>query len=121
MERQSQATVGEGSVKERRDGVQVLERAAQMLRALSAAPEGLTAIEIADRVRLPRSTAYRIVGTLVSEGFMRVSPSGRLHIGAGLIGIAAAGRRDLRHEASPLPGATLPRAARDGGAGGPGR
>ena len=85
----------------RRDGVQVLARAAQMLRALSGAPEGLTSIELAGRVGLPRSTAYRIVGTLVQEGLMRQSPSGKLHIGPGLVVIAAAGRRDLRHEAAP--------------------
>ncbi len=94
---------------ERRDGVQVLSRAAQMLRSLAAAPEGLTAIELADRVGLPRSTAYRIVGTLCSEGLMRVSPSGKLHIGPGLLGIAAAGRGDLRQEAS----AYLERLARE--------
>ncbi len=86
---------------ERRDGVQVLARAAQMLRALSGAPEGLTSIELAGRVGLPRSTAYRIVGTLVEEGLMRQSPSGKLHIGPGLMAIAAAGRRELRHEAAP--------------------
>jgi len=88
-------------VAERRDGVQVLSRAAQMLRRLAAEPDGLTSIELADRVGLPRSTAYRIVGTLCQEGFMRVTPSGKLRIGAGLMGIAAAGRRDLRHEAAP--------------------
>lgn len=86
---------------ERRDGVQVLARAAQMLRALSGAPEGLTSIELAGRVGLPRSTAYRIVGALVQEGLMRQSPSGKLHIGPGLMAIAAAGRRELRHEAAP--------------------
>jgi len=85
----------------RRDGVQVLERAAQLLRALSAEPKGLTPIELADRVGLPRSTAYRIVGTLANEGFVRVLPGGKLSIGPGLIGIATAGRRDLRHEAAP--------------------
>ena len=86
---------------ERRDGVQVLSRAALLLRELSVAPEGLTPIELADRVGLPRSTCYRIVGALCQEGLMRLSPSGKLHIGAGLIGIAAAGRRELRHEAAP--------------------
>ncbi|MBE3034754.1 MAG: helix-turn-helix domain-containing protein, partial [Actinobacteria bacterium] len=44
---------------ERRDGVQVLSRAAQMLRRLAAESDGLTSIELADRVGLPRSTAYR--------------------------------------------------------------
>ena len=86
---------------ERRDGVQVLSRAAQMLRRLAAEPDGLTSIELADRVGLPRSTAYRIVGTLCQEGLMRVLPSGKLRIGPGLLSIAASGRRDLRHEAAP--------------------
>ena len=86
---------------ERRDGVQVLSRAALLLRELSMAPEGLTPIALADRVGLPRSTCYRIVGALCQEGLMRLAPSGKLHIGAGLIGIAAAGRRELRHEAAP--------------------
>jgi DNA-binding IclR family transcriptional regulator len=86
---------------ERRDGVRVLSRAARMSRRLAAEPEGLTAIELADRVGLPRSTTYRIVGALCQEGLMRVLPSGKLRIGAGLMSIAAAGRRDLRHEAAP--------------------
>ena len=87
---------------ERRDGVQVLSRAALLLRELSVAPEGLTPIALADRVGLPRSTCYRIVGALCQEGFMRMAPSGKLHIGAGLISIAAAGRRELRQEAAPF-------------------
>ena len=32
---------------------------------------------------------------------MRLAPSGKLHIGAGLISIASAGHRELRHEAAP--------------------
>ena len=86
---------------ERRDGVQVISRAALLLRELSLAPEGLTPIALADRVGLPRSTCYRIVGALCQEGLMRPAPSGKLHIGAGLISIAAAARRELRHEAAP--------------------
>jgi DNA-binding IclR family transcriptional regulator len=82
--------------------VQVLSRAALLLRELSVAPEGLTPIALADRVGLPRSTCYRIVGSLCQEGLMRLAPSGKLHIGAGLMSIAAAGRRELRHEAAPF-------------------
>jgi DNA-binding IclR family transcriptional regulator len=81
--------------------VQVLSRAALLLRELSVVPEGLTPIALADRVGLPRSTCYRIVGALCQEGLMRLAPSGKLHIGAGLISIATAGRRELRHEAAP--------------------
>jgi DNA-binding IclR family transcriptional regulator len=86
---------------DRRDGVQVISRAALLLRELSLAPEGLTPISLADRVGLPRSTCYRIVGALCQEGLMRLAPSGKLHIGAGLISIAATARRELRHEAAP--------------------
>lgn len=86
---------------DRRDGVQVISRAALLLRALSLVPEGLTPIALADRVGLPRSTCYRIVGALCREGLMRLAPSGKLHIGVGLIGIAATARRELRHEAAP--------------------
>jgi DNA-binding IclR family transcriptional regulator len=91
----------EDDVAQQRDGVQVLSRAALLLRTLSVAPEGLTPIALADRVGLPRSTCYRIVGSLCQEGLMRLAPSGKLHIGAGLISIATAGRRELRHEAAP--------------------
>lgn len=85
----------------RRDGVQVLARAAQMLRCLAAEPEGLTLIELSSRVSLPRSTAHRIVGALSQEGFVATTPSGKLRVGPSLIGIAVSSRRDLRHEAAP--------------------
>ena len=96
---------GEAGMAERRDGVQVLSRAALLLRALSAAPEGLTPIELADRVGLPRSTCYRIVGALCQEGLMRLTPSGKLRIGAGLI------EHRRRRPARPAPrGGAVPRA-----------
>jgi DNA-binding IclR family transcriptional regulator len=86
----------------RREGVQVIARAAEMLRRLAAEPDGLTLIELAGRVGLPRSTAHRIVRALSQEGFVRTTPSGRLRIGPSLIGIAVSSRRDLRHEAGPF-------------------
>ncbi len=85
----------------RRDGVQVLARAADMLRTLAAEPDGLSLIELSSRVGLPRSTAHRIVGALSQEGFVATTPSGRLRVGPALIGIAVSSRRDLRHEAAP--------------------
>jgi DNA-binding IclR family transcriptional regulator len=85
----------------RRDGVQVLARAAEMLRCLAADPDGLTLIELSSRVGLPRSTAHRIVGALAQEGFVATAPSGKLRVGPALIGIAVSSRRDLRHEAAP--------------------
>lgn len=93
----------------RRDGVQVLARAAHMLRALAAEPDGLTLIELSSRAGLPRSTAHRIVGALSQEGFVATMPSGKLRVGPALIGIAVSSRRDLRHEAAPY----LERLSRD--------
>jgi DNA-binding IclR family transcriptional regulator len=85
----------------RREGVQVIARAAEMLRRLAAEPHGLTLIELSARVGLPRSTAHRIVSALAQEGFVRPAPSGKLRIGPALIGLAVSSRSDLRHEAGP--------------------
>jgi len=85
----------------RREGVQVIARAAEMLRRLAAEPHGLTLIELSARVGLPRSTSHRIVRALTQEGFVRAAPSGKLRIGPALVGIAVSSRRDLRHEAGP--------------------
>jgi DNA-binding IclR family transcriptional regulator len=85
----------------RREGVQVIARAAIMLRQLAAEPNGLTLAELVARTGLPRSTVHRIAGTLVDEGFVGVSPSGQLRIGPSLIGLAVASRRDLRREVAP--------------------
>ena len=91
----------------RREGVQVIARAAEILRRLAAEPDGMTLIELATRVGLPRSTAHRIVRALSQEGFVRTAPSGRLRIGPSLIGIAVSSRRDLRHEAGPFLSASV--------------
>lgn len=85
----------------RREGVQVIARAAEMLRRLAAAPHGLTLIELSAQVGLPRSTAHRIVSALAQEGFVRPSPSGKLRIGPALVGLAVSSRSDLRHEVGP--------------------
>ena len=85
----------------RRDGVQVLSRAAELLRCLASEPDGLTLVDLASRVQLPRSTAHRIIGALAQEGFVATAPSGKLRVGPALVGIAVASRRDIRHEAAP--------------------
>ena len=92
----------QGAAAQRRDGVQVIARAVETLRRLAAEPDGLTLIELAGRVGLPRSTTHRIVRALSQEGFVRAAPSGKLRIGPALIGIAMSSRRDLRHEAGPF-------------------
>jgi len=46
----------------RREGVQVIARAAQIMRLLADAPDGLTLSRLAAQVGLARSTVHRIVG-----------------------------------------------------------
>ena len=81
----------------RRDGgVQVIARAADILRTLDEVPTGLSLSEIAERVRLAKSTVHRLVVALEAEGFViSASPNGRVRLGPGLAVLAAAATGDL--------------------------
>ena len=82
--------------KEQRNGVQVLARAATILRLLAAdSSGGLTFSELVARSGLPRTTVHRIRGALEHEDFIITdSATGRLHLGPGLMRLAMA-KRDL--------------------------
>jgi DNA-binding IclR family transcriptional regulator len=84
-------------------GVQVIARAAAIMRALAGAPEGLSLAGIAQQVELPRSTVQRIVAALEAESFVAAaSPTGRVRLGSGLARLAAATRGDLQREVRPF-------------------
>jgi DNA-binding IclR family transcriptional regulator len=71
-------------------GVQVIARAASVLRALENRPEGLSLGQIAKEVGLARSTVQRIVAALQAEDFLAEAHPGRgVRIGPGLARIAA--------------------------------
>ena len=71
-------------------GVQVIARAASVLRALEGKPDGLSLGEIAREIGLARSTVQRIVAALVTEDFVTEAQPGRgVRIGPGLARIAA--------------------------------
>jgi DNA-binding IclR family transcriptional regulator len=71
-------------------GVQVIARAASVLRALEGRPEGLSLGQIAREVGLARSTVQRIVAALATEDFVTEAQPGRgVRIGPGLARIAA--------------------------------
>src|ERR1700722_2501793 len=71
-------------------GVQVIARAASVLRALEGRPEGLSLGQIAKEVRLARSTVQRIVAALAAEDFVaEAQPGHGVRIGPGLARIAA--------------------------------
>ena len=81
--------------------VQSIDRAFGLLRCLASGPAGVT--EIADRVKLPKSTVSRLLSTLESIGAVeQISAGGRYRIGPAMADIAAA----------TLPGTNLLGAAR---------
>jgi DNA-binding IclR family transcriptional regulator len=89
-------------VQEQRSGVQVIDRAAAILKLLGESPEGVTFSELAGRVDLPRTTVHRICRALQEVGFIGYNAaSGRLQLGAALVRLAATARRDLRAAVQP--------------------
>ena len=81
----------ETRIEQREHGnVQVIARAAEILRALIDQPDGLSLSQIAKKVGLARSTVHRIVIALEAEHFViPTSPSGRIRLGPGLLHLAA--------------------------------
>lgn len=78
-----------------RQGVQVIARAAAILRILQRHPRGLSLGEIAKAIGLPRSTVQRIVDALDAENLVVASSSSHgVRLGPALIPLAAAARSD---------------------------
>ncbi|WP_299692024.1 IclR family transcriptional regulator [uncultured Tateyamaria sp.] len=78
-------------------GIQVIARAADILRALGKETQGLSLGQIARKVGLPRSTVQRIVGALASEGFISTEDgSGGIRLGPEIQMLAQASVRDTK-------------------------
>lgn len=76
-------------------GVQVIARAAAILRCLKNENAGLSLGQIAQRVGLPRSTVQRIVGALQAENLViAASPDRGIRLGPEIASLAQAGRID---------------------------
>lgn len=79
-----------------RQSIQVISRAASLLRALQDHPDGLSLGELAKRVALPRSTVQRIVDALDREGLVSAASASRgVRLGPALLALAAATRFHL--------------------------
>lgn len=85
----------------KRGGLQLIGRAADLLRALEHVPEGLGLSELATAVSLPKSTVHRLIGALEHEDFVTLGPTGKWHLGRGLAQLGAAARDSLRDELRP--------------------
>lgn len=87
---------GIDSSAERTGGIQVIARAAAVLRALRDQREGLSLSQISERVELPRSTVQRIVSALQTERLLiSAGPDGGIRLGPELQSLAEAARIDL--------------------------
>ncbi len=61
------------------DGTAALDKALDVLDAVGDAPAGLSQLDLAARLGLPRTTLYRLLGTLVARGLLRRDPSRRVY------------------------------------------
>eukprot|EP01037_Dinobryon_pediforme_P022504 gene22504-23687_t len=78
------------------NGVQVIERAVAILRALKNQETGLSLGQIAERVDLPRSTVQRLVDALKAEQMViAASPDGGIRLGPEIQSLAENGRLDV--------------------------
>jgi DNA-binding IclR family transcriptional regulator len=86
-----------------RSGIQVIARAAAVLRSLRQEPNGLSLGEIAKRVSLPRSTVQRIVAALGREELlMSASSRARVKLGPALVLLGAAADVGTEKIARPI-------------------
>jgi len=83
--------------------VQVIARAAAILRALEGENAGLSLAQIAQRVNLARSTVQRIVASLAAEKILiAASPNGGVRLGPTIHRLAASVRNDIVAMARPF-------------------
>jgi DNA-binding IclR family transcriptional regulator len=83
--------------------VQVIARAATILRALEEENAGLSLGQIAQRVKLARSTVQRIVAALETESLViAATPNGRVRLGPAILRLAASVRSDFIASARPF-------------------
>ncbi|WP_157249171.1 IclR family transcriptional regulator [Nonomuraea typhae] len=94
------------------ESAQTLERGLRLLRLLADGHGGRTPTELATSLGLSRPVVYRLVTTLMNEGFARRDADGRVHLGFGVLVLAQAVQPLLRAAALP----TLRRLAEEVGA-----
>ena len=83
--------------------IQVIARAANVLRALEEHPQGLSLAQIAERVDLARSTVQRIVDALRAEQLViAATPTSGVRLGPALVRLAAAASVDFDQITRPV-------------------
>jgi IclR family acetate operon transcriptional repressor len=86
-----------------RQGIQVIARAARVLRALEGEQAGLSLGQIAQRVGLARSTVQRIVESLSAEQFViAAGPSAGVRLGPALLRLASSASAEIHRFTRPI-------------------
>ncbi len=86
-------------LKSSRSGIQVISRAAEILRALRETPTGMSLGQIAERVDLPRSTVQRIISALQDERLVIAnSKGGGLRLGPEITAMAEAASYNIAEQ-----------------------
>jgi DNA-binding IclR family transcriptional regulator len=99
----SDMSVVEPEIADRNGGIQVIARAAAVLRALKTSRSGLSLAQIAERVGLPRSTVQRIVNALQDERLVIASSTGvGFRLGPELHALAEAAHYNVADALRPL-------------------
>ena len=80
---------------------QTLSRGIRILEVLADARAPLSIDEVADRLGVHRSVAYRLLRTLEDHGLIARDSAGRVQLGARLAALAAGVAHDLQAEALP--------------------
>jgi DNA-binding IclR family transcriptional regulator len=97
------ATIEKAVSTNEKSQVQVIARAAAILRALENEALGLSLGQIAARVGLARSTVQRIIAALEIEKLViQASPAGRMRLGPTILRLAASVRTDFVALARPF-------------------
>jgi DNA-binding IclR family transcriptional regulator len=95
-------TAAPASARDRKTKIQVIARAASVLRLLEHEPGGLSLGAIAQRLKLPRSTVQRIVGALEAENLLiAASPAGRVKLGPALLRLSTSMESSITDIAKP--------------------
>ena len=93
----------DGQEIQRNHGIQVISRAADVLRLLGRETDGLSLGQIAKQVDLPRSTVQRIVSALALEGFVSTDNGyGGIRLGPEIRSLAEAITTDIKEKLRPI-------------------
>lgn len=84
------------------EGSQTLERGLRALRMIAEEPRGLTAAEVAARLDVHRSIAYRLLSALVRQRFAWKDSANRYRVGVAFHTLAQASRPPLLDVAGPV-------------------